>query len=112
MSRKFIRATRGNLLEINESIEAKSLMTQLAEMEKGGEIELGNKEVIFTERSDGVVPEYNIRNDFMKQLQNVHDFMAREQVGKRREWQEIERAKKESAEKGEPSTSSNGTDKP
>lgn len=50
-------------LNVNDTYEGESIETLVAKRMEGGEIELGGKALLYTERKDGVLPETNIRTD-------------------------------------------------
>lgn len=78
-----IKPTR--LLKRNESYEALSIEQQVRMVMNGEQIEMKGKQMIYTERKDGVLPETNIRTDRFQEAQNALDYVERSRIAKRTE---------------------------
>lgn len=80
--RKIILKPYG-ILNRNETVEGKSIEQQIAERMDGGNIELGGKALLYTEKKDGVLPETNIRTDRFEVAMMALDAVERARVAKR-----------------------------
>lgn len=72
-------------IKIDNGYEAISIEQQMRRIKKGENIEMYNKPEIFTEKKDGILPQYDIRTDRFDIMQNAHDQLARTSSAKRAE---------------------------
>lgn len=54
------------MIERNESTEGESIEEQMRRVKNGDTIEFGKREMLYTKKSDGVLPETDIRTDRME----------------------------------------------
>lgn len=77
------RITNTGIIRRNETYEAKSIETMLAERMDGQDIEMGGKALLYTEKKDGVIPETNIRSDRWDLAMMALDSVERSRVARR-----------------------------
>lgn len=83
MKKRTIKPTR--LIKRNESYEGISIEQQMRRIKEGENIEMYNKPEIFTNRADGVLPQYDVRTDRFDIMQGAMDQLARTTSAKRAE---------------------------
>lgn len=77
------RITNTGIIRKNETYEAKSIETMLAERMEGQDIEMGGKALLYTEKKDGVIPETNIRSDRWDLAMMALDSVERSRIARR-----------------------------
>lgn len=80
------RVKRDSLINRNESFEAESIEQMLRKAKEGESIELGGKELLYTEKKDGVLPATNIRADKWEIAQEALDTVERTRAVKEKEY--------------------------
>lgn len=87
----------------NENIEGETIEMKMERVINNGEPISEGAPLTFTDRADGVLPEYNIRTDRFEIAVEAMDKSAKSQLAKRQELLE-EKKKKENPEKEDHST--------
>lgn len=77
---------RTGLIKRNTSYEAESIEQMLRKAKEGESIELGGKELLYTEKRDGVLPVTNIRADKWDIAQQAMDTVERTRAAKEKEY--------------------------
>lgn len=81
MRKVTVNTTR--LLKINDSYEAKSIEQEIRAMMDGETIETKGKQMLYTDKKDGVLPETNIRSDKFALAQQAKDYVTRTEIARR-----------------------------
>lgn len=80
-----IKVKHTGKLKKNTSKEGKSIEQKLSMRMEGEEIEMMGKQIIYTDRKNGVLPQYNIRTDKFEIAQNANDYLIRSQIARQAE---------------------------
>lgn len=70
-------------LEINEDYQGETLETKLKRVTKSGEPITDGAPIVYTERKDGVKPEYDIRADKWELAMDAMDVASKTEIAKR-----------------------------
>lgn len=104
---------RTGIIKRNTSYEAESIEQMLRKAKEGESIELGGKELLYTEKKDGVLPATNIRTDKWEIAQDALDTVERTRAVKEQEYikkaKEAEEAKKAIEKNTAPGGPTDGT---
>lgn len=71
--------------DINESVEGRSIEEKMRETTLNGQPIESAAPLLYTDRKDGVLPEYDIRTDRWKIAQETVDKVVRSQIAKSQE---------------------------
>lgn len=77
---------RTGIIKRNTSYEAESIEQMLRKAKEGESIELGGKELLYTEKKDGVLPITNIRTDKFDLAMEALDTVERTRAVKEKEY--------------------------
>ena len=72
-------------IEVNKSVIGETIETKVERLVNNKENISGGSPLIFTERKDGVMPEYNIRTDRFEVAMDAMDKVSKTHVAKRME---------------------------
>lgn len=98
-----------NKISRNESYEAKSIEKQLQAVMAGEQIEMGGRQLIYTERAEGVKPETNIRSDRFKIAQDATEYVNKTNIAKREAFDKAKEGTKRETSAGESTQGTGGT---
>lgn len=98
---------RTGQLKINDTYEGESIEQQIAKRMEGGDIDIGGKQQVYTERKDGVLPITNIRSDRFDMAMMAIDAVERTRISKR---DAMNDTREKDAKEGKPSESTQGTE--
>lgn len=70
-------------IEINESYEGETLEQKIERIVENNEPITDGAPIIYTDRKEGVLPEYNIRTDRWDVAQNAMDYVSASMIAKR-----------------------------
>lgn len=101
--------TRSGLIRVNKTQEEEALIHQLRKVKTMGDQGFVTKGLMYSERKDGVLPEFDIRTDKWEVAQNAANVASKNEIAKRGGAPEF--GKKEAGEQkqgAEPAASESG----
>lgn len=86
-------------IRVNKSFEGLSTeqILRMRMEDPSKQKDMGEKEPVYTERKDGVIPQNNIRTDRHELAQEAENYIARTRMMKRDEWDKNNREKEQNA---------------
>lgn len=92
--------TKSGLIRVNKTKEDEGLIHQLRKVKTMGDQGFVTKGLMYSERKDGVLPEFDIRTDKWEVAQHASNVASKSEIAKRGASPKTEEAKPETAEPG------------
>lgn len=101
-----INIRRGTLLKVNNSLEGETIEMRVEKIISNKEPISDSAEIIYTDRKDGVLPDYDIRSDKWDYAIDAMDKVNKARISKREEYY---KKREDEKTKGQPAQADTGT---
>lgn len=99
----------GTSINVNESVEGEYIEQKIERILAGNEPITDGAPIIYTERAEGVKPEYDVRTDRFEVALDAMDTISKNHVAKREERQKVNETQTGDSSTGGEATSTDGT---